>query len=305
MAYRYRSRNPETGEMELYEDAGRSMPVNFGGFNFLGGGIPASDPTYSSGFDYARSIAGGMPMSQIMSPGVSYSPEQPNGYTQEQLNAAVAPTPVEPPQKLPAPGETGYGQGIGGVTIFDDVMDKKRMPPAFKTPGLDFGNIDIDAIRQQIADSGIDFTNLFGMPQGTGIDKRSDFMSIGRIPNDIGLEDRGYGPGITVTPDFMDRENFTQPDLSQFTTQQELSSMIPQIPPSIIPQIPSDNNFSIENLNLPDFSNFVPQEQIPMIPQEPLPLINPKTYTNDFLSIQKPVTNSRLSINQLNPRGLF
>ena len=40
MAYKFRSRNPETGEMELYEDAGRSIPVDFGGFNFLGGGIP-------------------------------------------------------------------------------------------------------------------------------------------------------------------------------------------------------------------------------------------------------------------------
>jgi len=95
-----------------------SIPGSFtfpGGFNFLGGGfipnianianivaqqqepvlgpddfgsyvIPASDPTYTSGFDYARSIAGGMPMSQVIAPGVSYSPEQPGGYTQEQLN---------------------------------------------------------------------------------------------------------------------------------------------------------------------------------------------------------------------------
>ena len=118
MAYKFRSRNPETGKMELYEDAGRSIPVDFGGFNFLGGGIPQinlppvnqrpqlgpdefgsysipySDPTYSSGFDYARSIAGGMPMSQVIAPGVSYSPEQPMGYTQEQLNR---------PKDMPAP----------------------------------------------------------------------------------------------------------------------------------------------------------------------------------------------------------
>ncbi len=103
-----------------------SIPGSFtfpGGFNFLGGGfipnianianivaqqqepvlgpddfgsyvIPASDPTYSSGFDYARSIAGGMPMSQVIAPGVSYSPEQPMGYTQEQLNTAIGTTPT-------------------------------------------------------------------------------------------------------------------------------------------------------------------------------------------------------------------
>ena len=96
-------------------------PDEFGSYS-----IPASDPTYSSGFDYARSIAGGMPMSQVIAPGVSYSPEQPMGYTQEQLNTAVGTTPVEPPQGTPSPygvfadDPSYFGTGIGGVTIFDD-----------------------------------------------------------------------------------------------------------------------------------------------------------------------------------------
>ena len=150
-------------------------PDEFGSYS-----IPVSDPTYRSGFDYARSIAGGMPMSQVIAPGVSYSPEQPMGYTQEQLNTAVGTTPVEPPQKLPGPGEEGYGQGIGGVTIFDDVFDKKRMPPRdtrdimppsrniyggpipLPTFG-DISDIDIDAISKKLLESGADFTNLFGM----------------------------------------------------------------------------------------------------------------------------------------------
>ena len=59
--------------------------------------IPPSDPTYRSGFDYARSIAGGIPMSQVIAPGVSYSPEQPMGYTQEQLNIPVGTTPEPTP----------------------------------------------------------------------------------------------------------------------------------------------------------------------------------------------------------------
>ena len=71
-----------------------------------------------------------MPMSQVIAPGVSYSPEMPMGYTQEQLTIPVGTTPVEPPQKLPEPDDPRYlGTGIGGVTIFDDVFDKKRMPP--------------------------------------------------------------------------------------------------------------------------------------------------------------------------------
>ena len=259
MAYKYRSRNPETGEMELYEDAGRSIPVDFGGFNFLGGGIPSvnlppvnqeprlgpdqfgsysiptSDPTYSTGQQYARSIAGGMPMSQVIAPGVSYSPEQPMGYTQEQLNTPVGTTPVEPPPPPPAqePDDPRYfGTGIGGVNI---PVDRKDIPfrnifgnipsiPA-QEPGFDFSNIDIDALRQQIADSGIDFTNLFGLPQ-----------------------------------------------------------------------VPNGSDFSIENLNLPDFSNFVTQQDLPVydqpdlsqfITQQDLPAFNPKDYRDDFLSIAR------------------
>jgi len=67
-----------------------------GSYNIPNGGfarpVATTDPTYSSGYDYARSIAGGMPMSQVIAPGVSYSPEQPGGYTQADLNIAAGMT---------------------------------------------------------------------------------------------------------------------------------------------------------------------------------------------------------------------
>ena len=44
--------------------------------------VPTVDPTMSSGYNISRSIAGGLPMEQVIAPGVSYSPEQPMGYTQ-------------------------------------------------------------------------------------------------------------------------------------------------------------------------------------------------------------------------------
>ena len=47
--------------------------------------IPASDPTYTSGFDYARTIAGGMPFEDVVAPGMSFSPDRPMGYTQADL----------------------------------------------------------------------------------------------------------------------------------------------------------------------------------------------------------------------------
>lgn len=259
MAYRYRSRNPETGEMELYEDAGRSIPVDFGGFNFLGGGIPQinlppvnqgpqlgpdefgsysipmSDPTYRSGFDYARSIAGGMPMSQVIAPGVSYSPEQPMGYTQEQLNLPKdvdippPPPPILPPTREPDDPRY-FGTGIGGVTIFDDDFDKKRIPPR-----------DIFSGVKDIRDTS-PLSNLLNI--GKLFDGGFDKDAIDKIVQERIAESM---------------PTFEQPDLSQFVTKQDI--------PSFIPEIPTGREFSIEDiqqgLNLPDFSQFARQEDIP------------------------------------------
>jgi hypothetical protein len=184
------------------------------------------------------------------------------------------------------------GRGIGGYSMPYD--RKQQLPPVEKlfgsipsapaqAPGLDFGNIDIDAIRQQIADSGFDFTNLFGMPaqQQKLPDMSGKFTDISDnfVDSNKFLEDRGYGPGITVNPDFMDRENFAQQKL-----------------PDMIPQVPNGSDFSIENLNLPDFSNFVTQQDLPVynqpdlsqfITQQDLPAFNPKDYRDDFLSIAR------------------
>jgi hypothetical protein len=259
MAYKFRSRNPETGEMELYEDAGRSIPVDFGGFNFLGGGIPQinlppvnqgpqlgpdefgsysipmSDPTYRSGFDYARSIAGGMPMSQVIAPGVSYSPEQPMGYTQEQLNLPKdvdippPPPPILPPTREPDDPRY-FGTGIGGVTIFDDDFDKKRIPPR-----------DIFSGVKDIRDTS-PLSNLLNI--GKLFDGGFDKDAIDKIVQERIAESM---------------PTFEQPDLSQFVTKQDI--------PSFIPEIPTGREFSIEDiqqgLNLPDFSQFARQEDIP------------------------------------------
>lgn len=209
-------------------------PDDFGSYT-----IPVSDPTYRSGFDYARSIAGGMPMSQVIAPGVSYSPEQPMGYTQEQLNTPVGTTPVEPPppppEKLPAPDEPGYGQGIGGVTIFDDVFDRKRMPPLRDIFG---GKPDM---RTEIRP----LENLMNLGKlfGGGIDKDA----IDKI-----VQERIAESMPTIE----------QPDFSQFVRREDI--------PSLIPEVPTGREFSIEDirsgLDLPDFTKFARQEDIPSIP---------------------------------------
>ena len=205
-------------------------PDDFGSYT-----IPVSDPTYRSGFDYARSIAGGMPMEQVIAPGVSYSPEQPGGYTQAQLNTAVGTTPVEPPPTQKPDDPRYLGTGIGGVTIFDDVFDRKRMPP---------------------------LRNIFGEKPDmkTEIRPLENLMNLGKL----------FGGGIDQ--DAIDKivqeriaermPTIEQPDFSQFVRREDI--------PTLIPEVPTGRDFSIEKirsgLDLPDFTKFARQEDIPSIP---------------------------------------
>jgi hypothetical protein len=67
-------------------------PFEYGSYQ-----IPASDPTFTSGLNYARTIAGGMPFEDVVAPGLQFSPEAPMGLTQEQLNLiAQGSAPVMP-----------------------------------------------------------------------------------------------------------------------------------------------------------------------------------------------------------------
>ena len=225
-------------------------PDDFGSYT-----IPVSDPTYRSGFDYARSIAGGMPMSQVIAPGVSYSPEMPMGYTQEQLTTPVGTTPVEPPPTQEPDDPRYLGTGIGGVTIFDDVFDKKRMPP---------------------------LRDIFGEKPDmkTEIRPLENLMNLGKL----------FSGGIDQ--DAIDRivqeriaermPTIEQPDFSQFVRREDI--------PTLIPEVPTGRDFFIDrealrkelmeditgSINIPDISGLARLEDIPQIPTR-----------EDFLSIAR------------------
>jgi len=274
-----------------------------GSYNIPNGGfvrpVATTDPTYSSGYDYARSIAGGMPMSQVIAPGVSYSPEQPGGYTQADLNIAAGITPPPPVYKEPD-DPSFFGTGIGGVTIPGGRRDKMpplrnifgNMPatvppvqaPPVQTPPIQVPpqEFDIEQIRQDIADSGIDFTNLFGLPQAPDL---SQFVTKDDLPNvrDFSIENLDL-------PDFnefalrKDLPVYQEPDLSQFITKQDL--------PSLIPDVPNGRDFSIDQFDLPDFSEFALRKDLPVY-QEPdlsgfariedLPTFNPDELRKDIM----------------------
>jgi len=216
-------------------------PDDFGSYT-----IPVSDPTYRSGFDYARSIAGGMPMSQVIAPGVSYSPEQPGGYTQEQLNI---PRDVDIPPPPPAityetPDDpTFFGTGIGGVNI--PVDRDMKMPP---------------------------LRDIFGEKPDMRPEIRplENLLNIGKLFN--GGFDKDAIDKIVQERIAESMPTFEQPDLSQFVTKQDI--------PSFIPEIPTGRDFSIDrealrkelmedvtgSINIPDISGFARLEDIPTVP---------------------------------------
>jgi hypothetical protein len=164
--------------------------MNFTGINpeildlMLGSGsqttAPTTDPTYSSGFDYARSIAGGIPASQMIASGVSYSPDQPGGYTQADLNRPVLPElPVQPlPQPIieepiTGPVEPGFGgePGYGGGFIpgYGD-QDRGYNFGGFNPRGLPGMNFLENLPYQNMDFSKIDYSRIqpnFEMPQIT------------------------------------------------------------------------------------------------------------------------------------------
>jgi len=168
--------------------------MNFTGINpeilelMLGSGsqttTPTTDPTYSSGFDYARSIAGGIPASQMIASGVSYSPDQPSGYTQADLNRPVLPElPVQPlPQPIIENPFTGPVEpGFGGDFDFSKIPGYENFDRGFNfggfnprgLPGMNFlenlPNIQ-NLPNQNIDFSQIDYSRIqpnFEMPQIT------------------------------------------------------------------------------------------------------------------------------------------
>ena len=66
----------------------------------MGGGL-LGGPMDTSAFDYARSIAGGIPFSQIVQPGMSFSPTQPMGQQLTQQVPLPAPMPMIPMRPAP------------------------------------------------------------------------------------------------------------------------------------------------------------------------------------------------------------
>jgi hypothetical protein len=345
-----------------------------GSYNIPNGGftMPTTVSPFSSGLNYAQSIAGGQNVPNMIAPGISYSAEQPGGYTQADLNG----TPPPPPPVYKEPDDPSFfGTGIGGVTIPGGRRDK--MPPLRNIfgnqgggldnfvlpPGYKEGKIgnnpprdpavglarkairqdllppppppqefDIEQITQNIADSGIDFTNLFGLPQAPDL---SQFVTKDDLPNG-----RDFSIDQFDLPDFSefalrkDLPVYQEPDLSGFARIEDLPTFNPdELRKDIMMSLPEqkmqdlsgfmtqdDINKAIAGIDIPsyqapDLSGFMTQDDI----NKAIAGINMPTYEQPDLSaydtrlaeleqslaaLQQP-TGGRFSINQPQVRGLF
>ena len=198
------------------------LGIGSGGTNLAGGYIPsynvATDPTYSSGFQYAQQIAGGMPFEQVVAPGMSFSPEQPMGYTQADLNVVNLPRDVAPVFPTP-PATTGevfeptqptmpYAPpGTLMPTIFG--FQAPQFPPIdlSQLPEIDLSQITIpESVKSSLGE-------LLGIPK---IDT-SQFVSREDIS---GLRSDMLGS----------LPQMQMPDVSQFVNQQDINRAISGIP---------------------------------------------------------------------------
>jgi len=270
------------------------------------------DPTYRSGFDYARSIAGGMPMSQVIAPGVSYSPEQPMGYTQAQLNGDI---PVEKPVALPppvrddqifvppvtppvpqVPDDVGFlGTGIGGVTI---PVDRQQVPaqlPQIDLSGIDFSQIQVpEEVRTGLQ-------GLLGIPQIDTEALKADIL--GQVPtfDPTGLQTRLGALESQQIPVFDPsglQEQITslqqRPGFDPSGLQEQIAQL--QAQPGFDPSVLQEQITALQQR--PGFDPSGLQEQIGLLQQQ-------VPSRDDFMSIQQDIAElSAREIPQFDPTGL-
>ena len=147
--------------------------------------IPTTDPTFTSGLNYARSIAGGQNIPKMIAPGVSYSAANPQGFTQADLAPIVSGLP-DIVTETPPDDPSFLGTGIGGVNI--PVDRKQDLPPRDIFSLLNIG---------KLFDGTFDFSNL-------------DFGTTPNLPTDI--EDR---INIDDMPRTIDEELFNPKEVIQ------------------------------------------------------------------------------------------
>ena len=179
--------------------------------------IPYQDPTYSSGYEYARTIAGGMPFEDVVAPGMSFSPDQPMGYTQADLRKKeiygdfdgvmpVAPTKGTPfapnegfvqmpsapqgvsaptrilPEQTPFPGIPNYLKDLdfSNLPRLEDIKGVEDIKPSLLDVDVEEILKDVDTLKNIDTEkfADIDFSGIDIPPVATKMPKLPDFSNI-------------------------------------------------------------------------------------------------------------------------------
>ncbi len=285
--------------------------------------VPTTDPTFTSGLNYARSIAGGENVPDMIAPGVSYSAARPQGYTQRDLPPIVSGLPNIPPPppdrafdanepdyiNLP-PNIIGGGRG-DNINILDDI----RFPPPqdflrnYKP--FDFGGIQniLDSFKGDIGGPEIDNSlivdrDVIERPFIRGLEDRDamrDEMFIERLdepmyefvpPVNIG------GPALN-TSIIPEREILERPLISGLENRDTMDDFM---------SIQRINEPRIEDINIPqipDISKFIMNDDLPVF-EEPRFIEDINSFNNFDPFLNQPMISNGSDFSIAQPiRGLF
>ena len=266
----------EPVDLDQFQGALDNVRAGTVGTNLTG---VATDPTYRSGFDYARSIAGGMPFEQVVAPGMSFSPDRPMGYTQADLTPPFYSSGLVPVKPV--------AETKGEPLIMEDQM--QFAPPGTKEPTI-FGQEPAQEV-----------VNLF-----QGIDKEALSDKIAEL-NLFNFEDLD----LTKLPDVSEAE----PQASLFDV---ALSMPPAPPSSMVMPIDVEPKLPVKQLppvipNVPVFSPepepqlFAQPVSTPVIPTNlvGLPTFTPPVIREPMINVEDIVSPIRTGSTRVRTPNLF
>lgn len=266
----------EPVDLDQFQGALDNVRAGTVGTNLTG---VATDPTYRSGFDYARSIAGGMPFEQVVAPGMSFSPDRPMGYTQADLTPPFYSSGLVPVKPV--------AETKGEPLIMEDQM--QFAPPGTKEPTI-FGQEPAQEV-----------VNLF-----QGIDKEALSDKIAEL-NLFNFEDLD----LTKLPDVSEVE----PQASLFDV---ALSMPPAPPSSMVMPIDVEPKLPVKQLppvipNVPVFSPepkpqlFAQPVSTPVIPTNlvGLPTFTPPVIREPMINVEDIVSPIRTGSTRVRTPNLF
>jgi hypothetical protein len=301
------ARQVELEELKaLYQDMIRGYGTNLAGqsmspngsygfytpdFSYGSYKMPYEDPTYRSGFEYARTIAGGMPFEDVVAPGMSFSPDQPMGYTQRDLtkeriygdfDGVMPKAPTKGISYAPNEGfvqmpSAPQGVNMAEIRPFEEQTTVAEIPDFLQD--LDLSNLPgvQDPVEPREDFFQVD-KNLFNFEQ---IADKIDMEEVAKID----IEKIDIPESVSLFSDILNEPVTAEPILTEPTLpsifDQPTAPVMPTMPmepmvqPIKEPVIPAQTLPQNIFANIPDFSKIPGLPNIPVVPEpiQPMPVI--------------------------------